>query len=73
VLASTKNPASKEGIAMTYVVEIEDQTGRRAVKEYEASSAYELVGVVRHELDPYPGFRPVGAWHKEQPEKIVYL
>jgi hypothetical protein len=59
--------------AMNFVVEIEDQHGHRAVKEYEASSSYDLVGRLRHELAPYPDFRPVGAWCKDQPEKIVYL
>jgi hypothetical protein len=44
---------------MTYVVEIEDKYGRRAVKEYDASSAYDLVGMVRYELKPYPEFKPV--------------
>ena len=58
---------------MTYVVEIEDQHGRRAVKEYDASSPYDLVGRVRYELKPYPDFKPVAAWCKEQPEKAVYL
>ena len=58
---------------MTYVVEIEDKHGRRATKEYEASSSYDLVGRVRHELKSYPDFRPVAAWYKEQPEKAVYL
>ena len=58
---------------MTYVVEIEDQHGRRAIKEYDASSSYDLVGRVRYELKPYPGFKPVAAWCKEQPEKPVYL
>ena len=58
---------------MTYVVEIEDKQGNRAVKEYEASSPYDLVGVVRHELEPYPHVRPVAAWHKGQPEKVVHL
>jgi hypothetical protein len=58
---------------MTYVVEIEDKHGRRAVKEYDASSAYDLVGRVRYELMPYPEFRPVSAWCKEQPGKAVYL
>ena len=58
---------------MTYVVEIEDQHGRRAIKEYDASSSYDLVGRVRYELKPYPDFRPVAAWCKERPEKPVYL
>ena len=58
---------------MTYVVEIEDQHGRRAIKEYEASSPYDLLGRLRHELKPYPDCRPVGAWYKDQPEKPVYL
>jgi hypothetical protein len=58
---------------MTYVVEIEDRYGRRAVKEYEASSPYDLVGRVRYELKAYPGFKPIGGWCKEQPEKVVYL
>ena len=58
---------------MTYVVEIEDQAGRRAIKEYEATSAYDLVNLVRYELDPHPDLRPIGAWHKEQPDKVVYL
>jgi hypothetical protein len=58
---------------MTYVVEIEDKDGKRAIKEYDASSPYDLVGRVRYDLIPYPDFRPVGAWHKEQPEKVVYL
>ena len=58
---------------MTYVVEIEDKHGRRAVKEYEASSSYDLVGRVRYELQPYPDFKPVAAWRKERPEKAVYL
>ena len=58
---------------MTYVVEIEDKDGRRAIKEYEASSSYELVGRLRYELRPYPDFRPVGAWCKEQPQRAIYL
>jgi hypothetical protein len=58
---------------MIYVVEVEDKHGRRAVKEYEASSPYDLVGRVRYELKPYPDFTPVAAWYKEQPEKAVYL
>jgi hypothetical protein len=58
---------------MTYVVEIEDADGKRATKEYDASSAYDLVGVVRHDLTPYPDFKAIGAWSKEQPEKVVYL
>ena len=58
---------------MTYVVEIEDKHGRRAVKEFDASSPYALVGQVRYELKPYPEFKPVAAWHKEQPDKAVYL
>jgi hypothetical protein len=58
---------------MTYVVEIEDTLGKRALKEYEASSPYELVGVVRYELEGYPHVRAVGAWHKEHPAKVVYL
>jgi len=61
------------GETMTYVVEIEDKHGRRAIKEYEASSPYDLVARLRHELKPYPGFRPVGAWSKDQPEQVVYL
>jgi hypothetical protein len=61
------------GETMTYVVEIEDKHGRRAIKEYEASSPYDLVGRVRYELKPYPDFRPVGAWSKDQPEKVVHL
>ena len=39
---------------MTYVVEIEDKDGHRALKEYEANSPYELVGVVRYELNSCP-------------------
>jgi hypothetical protein len=58
---------------MTYVVEIEDKDGNRALKEYEANSAYDLVGRVRYELKPYPEFKPVGAWCKDLPEKPVYL
>jgi hypothetical protein len=58
---------------MTYVVEIEDQHGRRAVKGYDASSSYNLVGRIRYELKSYPEFKPVAAWCKEQPEKAVYL
>jgi hypothetical protein len=58
---------------MTYVVEIEDQHGRRAIKEYDASSSYELVGRLRYDLKRYPEFKPVAAWCKEQPEKAVYL
>ena len=58
---------------MTYVVEIEDGHGRRAVKEYDASSPYDLLGRVRYELTQYPDLRPVAAWCKEQPEKAVYL
>jgi hypothetical protein len=64
-------PTAEE--TMTYVVEIEDRHGRRAVKEYEASSSYDLLGRVRYELTPYPDFKPVAAWCKEQPEKAVYL
>jgi len=58
---------------MTYMVEIEDKRGKRAIKEYDAGSSYELLGLVRHELTHYPDFRPVGAWRKDQPEKVVYL
>jgi hypothetical protein len=61
------------GTVVTYVVEIEDNAGNRAVKEYDARSPYELVGMIHHELKPYPDFRPVSAWHKEQPEKTLYL
>jgi len=61
------------GETMTYVVEIEDQHGRRAIKEYEASSPYDLVGRLRYELEPYPEFKPVAAWCKDQPQKAVYL
>ena len=58
---------------MTYVVEIEDKDGRRAIKEYEANSSYDLVGRLRHELRSYPDFRAVKAWCKEQPQKVVHL
>jgi len=61
------------GEIMTYVVEIEDKHGRRTIKEYEASSPYDLVGRVRYELKPYPDFKPVGAWCKDQPQKAVHL
>jgi hypothetical protein len=61
------------GETMTYVVEIEDKHGHRAIKEYEASSPYDLVGRVRYELKPYPDFKPVGAWCKDQPQRTVYL
>jgi hypothetical protein len=52
---------------------MEDRHGRRAVKEYEASSSYDLVGRIRYELKAYPEFKPVAAWCKQQPEKVVYL
>ena len=58
---------------MTYVVEIEDKNGCRAIKEYEASSAYDLANVVTHELRAYPGFKAVGAWQKSAPGKQVYF
>jgi hypothetical protein len=58
---------------MTYVVEIEDGHGHRAVNEYEANSPDDLLGRLRFELEPYPDFKPVGAWWKDQPEKAVYL
>jgi hypothetical protein len=58
---------------MTYVVEVEDKHGRRAVKEYDASSPYDLLGRVRYELTPYPDLRAVAAWCKAQPERAVYL
>lgn len=58
---------------MNYIVEIEDKHGRRAIKEYEASSPYDLAGRVRYELEAYPECKPVAAWYKEQPEKAVYL
>ena len=58
---------------MTFVVEIEHRCGRRAVKEYEATSAYALVPMIRYELSRFPDVRPVGAWRKEQPEKTVFL
>jgi hypothetical protein len=58
---------------MTYVVEIEDKHGHRAIKEYEASSSYDLVGRLRYELKPYPDFKPVGAWCKEEPQRAIYL
>jgi hypothetical protein len=58
---------------MNYVVEIEDQHGRRAIKEYEATSSYDLVGRLRYELKPYPDFKPVGAWCKDQPQRTIYL
>lgn len=63
----------RTGETMTRVFEIEDKYGRRAVKEYEASSPYDLVGRVRYELKSYPDLKPVAAWCKEQLEKAVYV
>jgi hypothetical protein len=61
------------GERMTYMVDIEDKYGHRAIKEYAASSPYDLVGRVRYELKPYPEFKPVAAWCKDKPQKAVYL
>ena len=63
----------QEETAMTYVVEIENPVGATAIKEYEATSPYDLVFVVKHDLTPYPDFRVVGAWHKDQPDRFVHI
>jgi hypothetical protein len=58
---------------MEYVCEIESGAGERAVKEYDASSAYELNFVVRHDLRQYPAFRVVRASPKTDPGRQVFI
>lgn len=58
---------------MVFVVEIESGSGDRAVKEYDANSAYELNFVVKHELRQYPDFRVVEAWTKSEPPRPVFI
>lgn len=58
---------------MVYVVEIENRAGARAVKEYDARSAYELNFMVRHDLSQYPAFRVVQAWPKADPDRTVFV
>jgi hypothetical protein len=62
-----------EEMAMMYVVEIESRAGARAMKEYEASSAYELNFVVKHELAAYPTFQVVQAWEKGPTNRPVFI
>ena len=54
---------------MVWVVEVEDNEGRRAIKEYEAPSFNELVMQVDRELRPYKNIRLSGCWHKGEPER----
>jgi hypothetical protein len=58
---------------MLYVVEIQSREGDKAVKEYEATSSYELVFVVAFDLKPYPDFKVVNAWQKADPAKIIHI
>ena len=58
---------------MVYVVEIESGAGGRAVKEYDARSAYELNFVVKHELQGYPAVRVVHAFLKGEPDRTVFI
>jgi hypothetical protein len=58
---------------MVYVVEIENDGGGRATKEYEASSPYELNYVISHDLREYPRFRVVDAWPKANPHRQVFI
>jgi hypothetical protein len=58
---------------LVYVVEIESGAGNRATKEYDASSAYELNFVVKHEMRQYPAFRVVDAWPKANPNRQVFV
>ena len=57
---------------MLYVVEIENQDGKKATKEYEAKSSNELVIVVQRDLTLYPRVRLVGAWEKGHPTRTVF-
>jgi hypothetical protein len=58
---------------MVYLVEIESGSGGRAVKEYDANSAYDLNFMVKHELRQYPNFRVVEAWAKSEPPRPVFI
>ena len=58
---------------MTFVVEIEGPDGSKAVKEYYATSTYELVYVVAYDLRDYPDFQVTTAWHKEEPARRVHI
>jgi hypothetical protein len=58
---------------MIYVVEIANQQGETATKEYEAKSSRELYTRVQRDLRDYPKFVFIGAWEKGQPVSSVFV
>jgi hypothetical protein len=72
-LTNGRWPRKSEEADVVYVVEIESLGGERAIKEYDARSAYELNFVVKHELSSYPAFRVVDAWPKGERGRPVFI
>jgi len=56
---------------MVYVVEIENQHGDRAIKEYDTPNLEALLLAMDRDLAKYPSCRVLDAWPKDQPQRSI--
>jgi len=57
---------------MVYLVEIENQFGDRAIKEYDAPNEDTLILAMDRDLAKFPSCRVLDGWPKDQPEHSIF-
>jgi hypothetical protein len=57
---------------MRYIVEVENDRGKKATKEYEAESSDELRRQVAKDLRGYPDIHVADVWMKTQPNIRIF-
>jgi hypothetical protein len=62
----------QEEIAMVYVVEIENQYGHRAIKEYDEPDGDTLILAMDRDLAKFPSCRVLDGWPKDKPEQSIF-
>jgi hypothetical protein len=57
---------------MVYVVEIENQYGHRAIKEYDEPDEVTLFLAMDRDLAKYPSCQVLDGWPKDRPEQSIF-